>query len=122
MRFLVRLLVSALVIFGVAYLFEGALLELDPADAFGTALVAAIVLAVVNATLKPIAHLVSLPVTLLTLGLFALVVNAAMLYVVAWAVPGLDLVGFWQTVLAALLISIATSVLTKLLASEGGRR
>ena len=118
MRFLLRLLVSAAVIFGVAYLSEGSLLRIDPSNAFGIALIAAVVLAVVNATLKPLVHLVSLPVTILTLGLFSLVISTLMLYVVAWLVPGLAIVGFWETLAAALIISIVTSVLTKLLAED----
>lgn len=121
MRFLVRLLVSAAVIFGVAYVSEGTLLVIEPGNSAATALVAAIVLAVVNATLRPIVHLLALPVTILTLGLFSLVINAGMLYVVAAVVPGLALVGFWQTVAAALIISIATSVLIKLLQPEEDR-
>lgn len=115
MRFLVRMLVSAATLFGVAYLSGGALMRVESPL---VALVAALVLAVVNAVVKPIAQLVALPVTILTLGLFALVVNALMLYIVAWLVPGFHLIGFWQTVLAALIVSIVTSVLTNAIEEE----
>lgn len=117
MRFVLRMLVSAATLFGVAYLSGGALLEVDSPTA---AVIAAVVLAIVNAVVKPVVHLVALPVTIVTLGLFALVVNALMLYLVAWLVPGLAIVGFWQTVLAAVVISLVTSFLTK--AMEGDER
>ncbi len=106
MRFVLRMLVSAVVIFGVAYLSGGWLLEV--AD-FTAALWAALVLALVNAFVRPVAGLLSLPITILTLGLFALVLNALMIYLVAWVVPGVEVTGFLQTLLAALIISVVGS-------------
>jgi putative membrane protein len=118
MRFVLRMLVSAGVIFGVAYLSTGNLIAVD---SFTAALIAALVLAVVNAIVKPLVSLVALPVTILTLGLFSLVINALMLYIVAWLLPGVSLPGFCQTIVAALVISIATSVFTKLIEPEEDR-
>lgn len=116
MRFVMRMLVSAAAVFGVAYLSGGALLQVD---AFWPAAVyAALVLAVVNAVVKPVVQVLAFPVTILTLGLFALVVNAFMLYIVDWVVPGVSTTGFWQTVVASLLISVVSSVAGKLI--EGG--
>lgn len=112
MKFLLRMLVSAAAIFGVAYLSGGWLLEVDAF--WPSAVIAALVLALVNAIVKPIVHLFSLPVTILTLGLFSLVINAAMLYLVAYFVDGVSTTGFVQTVLASLAISVITSVGTKL--------
>ncbi|MFU8890558.1 MAG: phage holin family protein [Anaerosomatales bacterium] len=109
MKFVLRMVVSAAVIFGVAYLSGGWLLSVD---SFVAALWAALVLAVVNAFVRPVVKVLSLPITLLTLGLFALVVNAAMIYLVAWVVPGVDTTGFFQTVLAAIVIAIVTSLFT----------
>ncbi len=111
MKLIVRLLISAVVIFGVAYLSAGSLLVVD---GFVAALWAALVLGLVNAIIKPIVKLFALPVTILTLGLFSLVINAGMLYLVGWVVPGLEMVGFWQTLLAALIISVVSSVLIKI--------
>lgn len=111
MKLIVRLLISAAVIFGVAYLSDGSLLQVD---GFVAALWAAVVLGLVNVIIKPIVKLISLPVTVLTLGVFSLVINMLMLYLVAWIVPGLGTVGLWQTFVAALIIAIVTSVLTKL--------
>jgi putative membrane protein len=109
-RFLLRMLVSAAVIFGVAYLTNGYLVPEMP---FVTALALAIVLALVNAVIKPIVSLIALPVTILTLGLFSLVINALMLYL-GEIVVAVGSTGFWRTVLAALVISIVTSLLTRL--------
>jgi len=109
-KFLLRLLISAAVIFGVAYLSRGRLLYV--ASFWPAAVIAALALAVVNALVKPIVFVLSLPVTILTLGLFALVINALMLALVAAVVPGVETVGFLQTLLAALCIAIVTSVLT----------
>lgn len=108
MKFLLRMLISAAAIFGVAYLSNNWLLQVD--EFWPTAVVAALLLALVNAVIKPIVHILSLPVTILTLGLFALVINALMLYLVAGLLDGVQTTGFVQTVLAAILISIVTSV------------
>ncbi|HET6498203.1 MAG TPA: phage holin family protein, partial [Coriobacteriia bacterium] len=76
---------------------------------------AALVLAAVNAFIRPVVSLLALPVTVLTLGLFALVVNALMIYIVSWVVPGVETVGFFRTVLAALIISIVTALFSRAL-------
>lgn len=106
MKFVMRLLVAALVIFGVGYLSGGWLLRVDD---FTAALWAAIVLALVNAFVRPVLGFLSLPITVLTLGIFALVLNAFMIYLVAWVVPGVSTTGFFQTLIAAVIISIATA-------------
>ncbi len=117
MRFVLRLLVSAAVIFGVAYFSHGALIsEMAPA----TALVFALVLALVNAIVKPVVGLLALPVTILTLGLFSLVVNALMLWL-AELIVGVPGPGFWPTLLAALIISVGTAVLTRLIERDDRR-
>ena len=109
MKFVIRLLITALVIFGVAYLSGGWLLSVEN---FVAAFWAALVLAIVNAVVRPVVGLLSLPITLLTFGLFALVLNAFMIYLVAWVVPGVATNGFFPTLLAAIVISISTAVLS----------
>jgi len=111
MKLVVRLLISAAVIFGVAYLSDGSLLVVD---GWVAAALAAVVLGVVNAIIRPVVKLFSLPITILTLGLFSLVINAFMLYLAAWVVPGVDTTGFLMTVLAALIISVVTTVAFKI--------
>ncbi len=70
-----------------------------------TLILAALLLGVVNAIVKPIAILLTLPFTLLTLGLFLLVINAAMLGLVAAFLPGMQIAGFWPAFWAAILVS-----------------
>ena len=77
----------------------------------GVILVSA-VLGIVNAVIRPIVMLLTCPLVILTLGLFALVVNAFMLSFVAWLMPTLvTLDGFWTTLLASILISVAAAFL-----------
>lgn len=109
MKFLIRMLLSALVLFGVAYLSHDALLRVD---SFTAAFFAAVVFAVVNAVLKPIVKLLALPLTIVTFGLFSFVVNAAFFYLVEWVVPGFHTVGFLRTVAAAVIVSVSTSIVT----------
>ena len=74
-------------------------------------LIAAIVIGLINATLKPIAVLLTLPLTILTLGLFYLFVNGAMLYLAAALTPGFQLAGFGSAVLGAIVISVVGMLL-----------
>jgi putative membrane protein len=71
-----------------------------------TLLLAALLLGIVNAIVRPIAVILTLPVTLFTLGLFLLVVNAAMLGLVALFLPGFGISGFWAAFFAAVIVSI----------------
>lgn len=104
---LVRLLVVAAAFWVTAWLVPG--FEVD--GGFFTYLWVALLFGVVNAVLGPILHLISLPLTVLTLGLFALVVNAVILAAVAGLSSKLDVGGFGWTILAALVISIVSAVL-----------
>jgi len=76
---------------------------------------AAAVIGVVNALIKPIAQLIALPLTILTIGLFALVVNAIMLALAAWLVSGFDIDGFWPALFGALVLSLVSTILHTLL-------
>ncbi|MDY0340983.1 MAG: phage holin family protein [Coriobacteriia bacterium] len=116
MKFIIRMLISAAGIFGIAYLTDGALLQVD--SFWPSAVLAAVVLALVNAIVRPIVKILALPVTVLTLGFFSLVISAAMLYIVAWVVPGFTITGFWQAILSAVIIAIITSVGTSLVDSK----
>jgi putative membrane protein len=84
-------------------------------DGVWPAVVAALLLGLVNATLRPILLLLTLPLTVLTLGLFALVVNGAMLALVASLVEGVRVAGFGSAVLAALIISLVGGLLNWML-------
>lgn len=73
---------------------------------FITALLAAVVIALVNTVIKPILIFLTLPINILTLGLFILVINALLFMFVAYLVPGIEVDGFWSAFLGALLLSI----------------
>ena len=73
-----------------------------------TLLIAAVLLGVVNAIVKPIAFILTLPVTILTLGLFLFVLNAAMVGLVAWMLPGFHLDGFKAALLTAIIVWIVS--------------
>lgn len=99
--FLIRWAICALGLWVAAEVVPGFLVE-APSDLF----LAALLLGVVNAVVWPVAVLLTLPLTLLTLGLFLLVVNAGMLGLVAWLLPGVQVEGFFSAFLAALLVSV----------------
>lgn len=71
-----------------------------------TLILAGVLLGVVNAVIRPIAVLLTLPFTLVTLGLFLLVVNAGMLALVAWLLPGMHIVGFWDAFWGAIIVGL----------------
>jgi putative membrane protein len=71
-------------------------------------LIAGLLLALANAFVRPIATILTLPLTLLTLGLFLLVVNAGMVALVAWLLPGMTLSGFWPALFTAIIVSIVS--------------
>ncbi|MEU9333038.1 phage holin family protein [Streptomyces sp. NPDC048290] len=85
----------------------------------GTLLVVALIFGVVNFIVKPIVQLLSLPLLVLTLGLFTLIVNALMLLLTSWVADGLDLSfhveGFWTAILGGLIISIVSWALNMIL-------
>jgi len=98
---LIRLVVSTIVVIGASKLLKG-----FHVDNTQTAVIAAIVLGLLNTFLKPVLQLLSIPITLLTLGLFYLVINVAMVYLAAYLVNGFSVDGF----LTALIFSFALSV------------
>lgn len=73
---------------------------------FTTALVASVVVALVNLVIKPILVFLTLPINILTLGIFILIINALLFMFVAYLVPGVEVNGFWSAFLGALLLSI----------------
>lgn len=85
----------------------------------GTLLAAAILLGVVNAIVRPIAVVLTLPLTLLSLGLFLLVINAAMLGLVALLLGGFTISGFWTAIGASLLVSVTSWLASGVIANSG---
>lgn len=74
----------------------------------GTLLIAAALLGVVNAVVRPIAVILTFPITIVTLGVFLLVINAGMVALVAWVLPNFTISGFWPALLGALIVSIVS--------------
>jgi putative membrane protein len=107
---LVHWLISAVSLLIVAYLISG--IEVR---GFGTALIAALVIGLVNATLGFILKVLTLPLTLLTFGLFLLVINALMLQLAAHLVPGFAVSGFWSAFFGAIVLSLVSMVLRSLI-------
>ncbi len=77
-------------------------------DSLKTALIAAAVLGIINAFLRPVLLILTLPLTVLTLGVFAFVINALMIMLVAYFVPGFEVKGFFWAFLGALIVSIVS--------------
>ncbi len=109
MFFLVRLVINMIAILIIAYLFPG----LVWVEGFWAALVAAFLLGIVNAILRPILVFFTLPITLLTLGVFLLVINGLLLWLVSALIKGFQVNGFWGAVLGSILISIVSWILSK---------
>jgi putative membrane protein len=113
MFFIVRLIINMVAILIISYLFPG----LIWVDSFWAALVTAFLLGVVNAIIRPILVLLTLPLTLVTLGLFLVVINGLMLWLVSALVRGFHVSGFWGAVLGSILISIVSWILSRFLPS-----
>jgi putative membrane protein len=99
MNILLHWIISALAILVAAYLIPGVTIS------FLGAFVLAVVLGLINITLKPILTILTLPLTIITLGLFSLVVNALLILLAAAIVPGFAVAGFWWALLFALVLS-----------------
>lgn len=99
--FIVRMLVTALGLWLAA-----AVVPTMTFASGGTLLVAALLLGAVNAVVRPVAIVLTLPITVVTLGLFLFVVNAAMLGLVAWLLPGFTLGGFGAALVASLIVGL----------------
>lgn len=117
MRFLARLLLNGIAIIVAAWLLPG----LHITGPF-PALVAGIILGFVNAIVRPILFLLTLPFTLVTLGLFIFVLNAICFALTAWLVPGFSVDGFWWALLGALLVSIVSWILNGVFVGSGERK
>ena len=86
---------------------------------FSSALVGAVVLGLVNAIVKPILILFTLPLTILTLGLFLLVVNAIALGLVGYLTPGLSVAGFFPALFGSIVLTVVSSVIYQLFPASG---
>lgn len=109
MNIIFRLIISALAAFATAYILPGVRL-----DSFLTALILAAVLGVLNLLVKPVLVFLTFPITVFTLGLFLLVINALIILVAAKLVPGFKVDGFWWALLFSLVMTLINSFLVSL--------
>ena len=107
MRLVLKLLINALALWVAGELVSGINLEGD----FWTILLVALIFGLVNTFIKPVLKILSFPVIILTIGLFALVINAAMLGLTAAITDALSVADFWSAVLGAVIISVISAVL-----------
>jgi len=103
---LLRWLLNTLVLLSVSYLVPGVKFS-----GFWAALITALVLGLLNALVRPLIILLTLPVNLLTLGLFTLVINALMFWLASTIVKGFDITGFWPAFIGALVYSIIIMII-----------
>ena len=106
MEFIIRLLVTALAIFITARLLDGVKIK-----SFGTSILAAIVLLILNMTITPILQFISIPITILTLGIFAFIVNAFVVYISSKLISGFEIRSFGWAIIFALVLAAVKAFL-----------
>lgn len=106
MNIILRWIINAIAIILAAYLLPGVTIS-----GFGGALILAIVLGLINALIRPILLLLTLPINVLTLGLFTLVINALLILLADGISPGFEVDGFWWALLFSLVLSLINGVL-----------
>ncbi|MGB6067399.1 MAG: phage holin family protein [Desulfomonilaceae bacterium] len=112
---LIRWLITTVAILIVPYLISGVRV-----DSVWTALWAAAILGILNALIRPILFILTLPLTILTLGLFILVINALMFELAGALVSGLHVASFWSAFFASIIVTIVSWIMSSLVAGGGG--
>lgn len=110
MEILISWIVSAMVVFSVAYIMPGVHVE-----SFSVALVVALILGIINAFVKPVLVILTLPITIISLGLFYFVLNALLILFVESIVPGFSVSGFLWALIFGIVLSIANTFVNKFL-------
>jgi putative membrane protein len=110
MRLVVVWLIHTIALLGVAYLMSSVTIQ-----SFGAALIAAALIGIANTVVRPILVLLTLPVTVLTLGLFLFVINGIIFLAIAHLVPGFQIAGIWSAIGAAIVYSIISFLLSALI-------
>ncbi|MFW5761805.1 MAG: phage holin family protein [Cyclobacteriaceae bacterium] len=113
MKFIIKLIFAAIAVIIASYLLPGV-----DVNSFLTAIILAAVLALLNATLKPLLVILTIPITVLTLGLFLLVINALIILFADWLIPGFDVANFWWALAFSLILSILVSIFESLIKSD----
>ena len=113
MNFILRILLSAVAVFILSYFLPGV-----SEVTFTSAIIVAIVLGLLNAIVKPILVILTLPITIVTLGLFLLVINALIILLADNFIDGFNVDGFWIALLFSLLLSLLQSLLYTILKDD----
>jgi putative membrane protein len=112
---LIRWVLTTVAILIVPHLISGVRV-----DSLGTALWAAAILGILNALIRPVLFLLTLPLTILTLGLFILVINALMFQLAGALVSGLHVASFWSAFFASIIVSLVSWIMSSMVAGGGG--
>ncbi len=107
MNFIVRILISTLAVLATSYLLPHRMVQVD---GFTTAIILALVLAFLNSVVKPIFILLTIPATILSLGLFLLVINAVIILLADHFVDGFNVNGFWSALVFSIVLTIINSI------------
>ncbi len=113
MKLILRILLSALAVVVLANILPNV-----SVDSYLTAIIVAVVLSLLNFIVKPILVILTLPVTILTFGLFLLIVNAVIILLADYLIPGFNVANIWWALLFSLLLSLLQSILFSLLKED----
>lgn len=113
MRFIIKYLLTALAIYATADILSGIHVQ-----SFWMAIVVALVLGLINMTIKPLMIVLTIPFTIISLGLFLLVINALMIMLTGWLIDGFTVDGFWWALAFSIIQAIIASLLEKLVLKE----
>ena len=113
MNILVKIFLSSIAVISASYLLPGVVV-----DGFITAIIVAVLLALLNSSVKPLLILFTIPLTVFTLGLFLLVINGLIILMADAIVPGFEVHGFWWALIFSLLLSLINALLTDLSKSD----
>jgi len=118
MHFIIRLLINALALWLIAKYVPGFYM----AGGVWTPIIAALIFGIVNALVRPIVLLLTLPISILTLGLFVIIVNALMFWLVTWITPNFKVSGFVPALIGALIMMVVSLIVNKVFAAEEAPR
>lgn len=113
MKFILRLLLTALAVVLLAMILPGV-----EVSSYGIAVLVALVLSILNVLVKPLLVILTLPVTLVTLGLFLLFINAIIILIADWLVDGFYVDGIWSALVFSLLLSLLQAVMFSMLKDD----
>ena len=113
MKLIIKLLLTAFAVVLLAKILPGIFVE-----GFGSAIIVAVVIALLRLLIKPILVLLTLPITIITFGLFLLVINAAIILLAGYFVEGFTVTSFWWGLLFSLLLSLFQSILFSILPED----